>query len=124
MINGKQNRIGYYDNEEEAAADYARAAFKYKPKKSPKGCATYYGQLDLKDVPDHLLRNNEKAKSGFKGVKRNVVCREASLDGKAMETFDMKEAAAGIYARYNVEEREKLAATTMPDELIDLEMTI
>eukprot|EP00984_Skeletonema_dohrnii_P021054 scaffold10417_cov83-Skeletonema_dohrnii-CCMP3373.AAC.1 len=29
-IDGKQRLIGYYENEEEAAADYARAVFKYK----------------------------------------------------------------------------------------------
>ena len=29
MIDGKQHSIGYYDNEEEAAVDYARALFKY-----------------------------------------------------------------------------------------------
>jgi hypothetical protein len=29
-IDGKMRHIGYYENEEEAAADYARAAFKYK----------------------------------------------------------------------------------------------
>eukprot|EP00985_Skeletonema_marinoi_P017524 scaffold9622_cov219-Skeletonema_marinoi.AAC.1 len=30
MIDGKQHCIGFYDNEEEAAVDYARAVFKYK----------------------------------------------------------------------------------------------
>ena len=30
MIDGKQHHIGHYDNEEEAAVDYARALFKYK----------------------------------------------------------------------------------------------
>ena len=30
MIDGKQHCIGFYDNEEEAAVDYARAIFKYK----------------------------------------------------------------------------------------------
>ena len=32
-IDGKQHSIGYYDNEEEAAVDYARAIFKYKGQK-------------------------------------------------------------------------------------------
>ena len=32
-IDGKQRRIGYYDNEEEAATIYARAAFKYRSEK-------------------------------------------------------------------------------------------
>jgi hypothetical protein len=30
FIGGKQHLIGFYDNEEEAAIDYARAVFKYK----------------------------------------------------------------------------------------------
>ena len=30
LIKGKQRFIGYYENEEEAAIDYARAVFKYK----------------------------------------------------------------------------------------------
>lgn len=30
MIDGKQHYIGSYENEEEAAIDYARAVFKYK----------------------------------------------------------------------------------------------
>ena len=29
-IDGKKRHVGYYDNEEDAAADYARAVFKYK----------------------------------------------------------------------------------------------
>ena len=29
-IDGRSRNIGYYENEEEAAADYARAVFKYK----------------------------------------------------------------------------------------------
>ena len=119
-INGKQRRIGYYDNEEEAAADYARAAFKCKPKKPPKDYASYSRQLDTKDIPDQLLRNNEKAKSGFK----------ASLDVETLGTFDTKDAAAGIHA-YSAEKREKRskkkeqrAASTMPDESNDVEVTI
>ena len=30
LIDGKLRYIGYYDDEEEAAADYARAVFKYR----------------------------------------------------------------------------------------------
>jgi len=29
-MDGKRHYIGYYENEEEAAIDYARAVFKYK----------------------------------------------------------------------------------------------
>ena len=47
-IDGKQHSIGYYDNEEEAAIDYARAVFKYKA-----GEAEVRGKkfIDLGDVP-------------------------------------------------------------------------
>jgi len=33
MIEGKQRIIGHYENDEEAAIDYARAVFKKKKKK-------------------------------------------------------------------------------------------
>ncbi len=33
MIDGRQQSIGYYDNEEEAAVDYARALFKYEERR-------------------------------------------------------------------------------------------
>ena len=33
QVNGKQSCIGHYENEEEAAVDYARAVFKYKKQK-------------------------------------------------------------------------------------------
>lgn len=41
MIEGKQQHIGCYDDEEDAAVDYARALFKYKGG----------GVIDLSDVP-------------------------------------------------------------------------
>ena len=34
-IDGKRRLIGFYENEEEAAADYARVAFKYKGQGAP-----------------------------------------------------------------------------------------
>jgi hypothetical protein len=36
-VDGKQHLIGYNDNEEEAAIDYARAVFKYKTEITQKG---------------------------------------------------------------------------------------
>ena len=95
MIEGKVRSIGYYDIEEEAAADYARAAFKYKPKKEE----GFYGGLDLKDIPDQPSIRNEEAKSGWKGVKKNKEKWEARIKGKTLGSFDTKEEAAGIYAR-------------------------
>eukprot|EP00984_Skeletonema_dohrnii_P001455 scaffold463_cov107-Skeletonema_dohrnii-CCMP3373.AAC.5 len=125
MIEGIVRSIGYYEIEEEAAADYARAVFKYKPKK---GYATY-GGLDLEGIPDQPLIRSETSKSGYKGVKRNKSRWEATLNGKNLGTFDTKEEAAGIYARarYYVDKGGKPSAkkkqrviTALPEESIDL----
>jgi len=96
MIEGIVRSIGYYVKEEEAAADYARAVFKYKPKKKNRGT---YGGLDLSDIPDQPLIQSETAKSGYKGVKKNKSRWEARINNIQLGTFDTKEEAAGIYAR-------------------------
>jgi len=49
IIEGKSCWIGSYDNEEEAAVDYARAVFKYKG-----GAHQQSFFVDLKDVPTQL----------------------------------------------------------------------
>lgn len=127
MIDGTVRSIGYYEIEEEAAADYARAVFKYKPKKS----VTTYGGMDLKDIPDQPLIHSDTNKSGFKGVKKNKSRWEAALNAKSLGTFDTKEEAAGIYARarYYVErEGEELSTkknaqksvAIVPEESFDL----
>eukprot|EP00985_Skeletonema_marinoi_P008610 scaffold3934_cov78-Skeletonema_marinoi.AAC.3 len=125
MIEGIARSIGYYEIEEEAAADYARAVFKYKPKK---GYATY-GGLDLKGIPDQPLIYSETSKSGYKGVKRNKSRWEARLNTKNLGTFDTKEEAAGIYARarYYVDKggeqsakKKQRAIAAVPEESIDL----
>ena len=107
MIDGNVRSIGYYEIEEEAAADYARAVFKYKAKKG----YAIYGGLDLNDIPDQPLIHSETNKSGFKGVKMNKSRWEARLNGKTLGTFDTKEEAAGIYARarYYVEREGELS---------------
>ena len=54
-IEGKQRRIGYYDNEEEAAVDYARAVFKYKGQEAlDKVRKTNSFAFDMTDVPPQL----------------------------------------------------------------------
>jgi len=127
MIEGIVRSIGYYEIEEEAAADYARAVFKYKPKKGY-GYATY-GGLDLKGIPDQPLIHSETSKSGYKGVKRNKSRWEATFNGKNLGTFDTKEEAAGIYARarYYVDKggkpsskKKQRAIAAVPEESIDL----
>jgi len=102
MVKGKVRSIGYYDNEEDAAADYARAAYKYKEKKAH---SNVYGGLDLSGVPAALpLIRSETAASGFAGVKKNRRQRfEARIavrkKHKNLGTFDTPEEAARIYAR-------------------------
>ncbi len=66
-IEGKRHFIGYYENEEEAAADYARAVFKYKgedaldeareqnsDKEAQKRRRDEWFVIDLSDVPPQL----------------------------------------------------------------------
>jgi hypothetical protein len=95
MIEGKVRMIGKYENEEDAAADYARAAFRYKKAKQQKE----YGGLDLSGIPDQELIRNEKAQSGYRGVKRNKKRWEARINNKNLGTYDSKEEAAAVYAR-------------------------
>mmetsp|Transcript_12586 Transcript_12586/g.23222 ORF Transcript_12586/g.23222 Transcript_12586/m.23222 type:complete len:345 (+) Transcript_12586:56-1090(+) len=102
MADGSVRSIGYYKKEEEAAADYARAAFKYKSKKVYK----LYGGLDLSSVPEQPLIRNKTSASGYKGVKKMRGAWQARIrTGRSKETettlgtFDAVEEAAGIYVR-------------------------
>uniref|UniRef100_A0A7S2LTU9 AP2/ERF domain-containing protein n=1 Tax=Skeletonema marinoi TaxID=267567 RepID=A0A7S2LTU9_9STRA len=81
-IDGMNRHIGYYDNEEEAATDYARAVFKYKgqgalDKAREQGARDKVREqnsfiIDLSDVPpqppipkrpDHIKEGASKYKS-------------------------------------------------------------
>ena len=58
-IEGKSRHIGYYENEEEAAADFARAKFKYEgqgalDKARKQKVDRFVGVIDLSDVPPQL----------------------------------------------------------------------
>ena len=108
MVQGKARFIGYYDKEEDAAADYARAAFKYKPKKQS---LDTYGGCDLSGVPNDLpLIRNERNATGYIGVKPNKGRFTAYIGrtNKTLGTFDTAEEAALIYARakYYLEQSE------------------
>ena len=99
MVNGTVRSIGHYDKEEEAASDYARAAFKYK---ATKGGSDMYAGLDLGSIPEQPLITSDSA-SGYKGVKKMRGRFQARIsveqDTKTLGTFDDAEEAAGIYAR-------------------------
>lgn len=95
MMEGNVRSLGYYISEEDAAAVYAKAAFKYKTKKA----SETYGGYNLSDVPPQPLIRKENCASGFRGVHKNKERWEARIKGTALGTFDTPEEAAGIYAR-------------------------
>lgn len=101
MVNARVRSIGHYEKEEEAASDYARAAFKYK---ATKGGSDIYAGLDLSSIPEQPLIPSHTA-SGYKGVKKlrdrwqARICVEKGGSVKTLGTFDDAEEAAGIYAR-------------------------
>ena len=105
MVEGKVRSIGYYDTEEDAAADYARAAYKYKKKKKSLNVyGNVYGGLDLSGVPESLpLICKEGTATGFAGVKRMKGRFQARIAQQkkymTLGTFDTPEEAALIYAR-------------------------
>ena len=105
MVEGKARSIGYYDTEEDAAADYARAAYKYKKrKKSSNVYGNVHGGLDMSGVPESLpLIRKEGTATGFVGVKRNNGRFQARIVQQkkylSLGTFDTPEEAALIYAR-------------------------
>jgi hypothetical protein len=100
MVDGRVRSIGYYECEDNAAGDYARAAFKFKVNENE---ATY-GGLDLRDVPVQSLIFSDSAR-GYKGVKKmkgRWQARTTVQTGaipKTLGTFDSAEEAAAIYAR-------------------------
>jgi hypothetical protein len=100
MVDGRVRSIGYYENDEDAAGNYARAAFKYKVASRE----AMFGCLDLGDVPERPLIAGSCA-SGCRGVK-NVkgrwqarIATEKGGNTKTLGTFDTAEEAAAIYAR-------------------------
>lgn len=112
MVNKRVCFVGFYGNEEDAAADYARAAFKYKVFKNDET----FGGLDLRNVPQQDLILSNSNGSGYKGVKkmRSRYQAQISIPGRGiggnhvtLGTFDSAEEAAAIYARaaYFLEQR-------------------
>ena len=103
-IYGKQHAIGRYDNEEEAAVDYARAVFKYK------GGKVHRRFVDLSDVPPQppILKSSRHVKGGaskYTGVAFSKQCNrwvaQIMIEGKQrfIGYYDDEEEAAVDYAR-------------------------
>ena len=128
MVEGKVRAIGYYDTEEDAAADYARAAYKYKKRK---GNPIVYGGLDLSGVPGSLpLIRSERAATGFVGVVKKHTQREKieaririGKKLKSLGSFNTPEEAALIYAKamWYLESKPqgKEEGTTVPSALVE-----
>ncbi|KAK1739947.1 hypothetical protein QTG54_009706, partial [Skeletonema marinoi] len=110
-IDGKQRHIGTYENEEEAAADYARAVFKYEGQGEPDNAREQDSFIiDLSDAPPQppIPRSAGRVKEGasrYTGVsfdKRiNKWLAIISIDGKnhRIGSYENEEAAAVDYAR-------------------------
>eukprot|EP00984_Skeletonema_dohrnii_P002786 scaffold958_cov128-Skeletonema_dohrnii-CCMP3373.AAC.4 len=110
-IDGKQRRIGYYENEEEAAVDYARAVFKYKGQEAlDKVRAQSSLAFDLTDVPlqSPILRSHVRIGRGgskYVGVscdkRDNKWQAQIMIDGekRSIGYYDNEEEAAADYAR-------------------------
>ena len=114
IIEGKQRHIGQYDKEEEAAANYARAVFKYKgqealDKARERASARGLG-VDLSDVPPQLpilkrVGNIKGGTSKYVGVNFDKVVKKwkaiISIDRKLRHIgyYENEEEAAIDYAR-------------------------
>eukprot|EP00985_Skeletonema_marinoi_P005491 scaffold2384_cov150-Skeletonema_marinoi.AAC.1 len=110
-IDGKQRRIGYYENEEEGGADYARAVFKYK-NQAALGKAREQDSfiIDLSDVPPQspISKSEGRIKEGaskYTGVsfdkRMNKWQAKIHIDGKnrLIGYYENEEEAAVDYAR-------------------------
>eukprot|EP00984_Skeletonema_dohrnii_P034672 scaffold33629_cov130-Skeletonema_dohrnii-CCMP3373.AAC.1 len=124
MIEGKTRHIGLYENEEEAAVDYARAVVKYKGQgvldnareerarvKSGSGSGERNSFIiDLSDVPPQppIPKSGRRIKDGaskYTGVsfnkKMNKWQAKIFIDGKArfIGSYENEDEAAVDYAR-------------------------
>ena len=114
-IEGKKRHIGYYsyENEEEAAVDYARAVFKYKGQEALDKARERKSSsisIDLSDVPPQLPIPKSKGRikegaSKYTGVSFDKSANkwkvEINIDGKQRHIgyYESEEKAAIDYAR-------------------------
>ncbi|KAK1739960.1 AP2/ERF family transcription factor [Skeletonema marinoi] len=113
-IDGKSRHIGRYENEEEAAVDYARAVFKYKGQgaldKAREAKEENSFAFDLRDIPPQLpipksAGHIKEGASKYKGVSFNKSTNKwhakIMIEGKArfIGSYENEEEAAVDYAR-------------------------
>eukprot|EP00985_Skeletonema_marinoi_P014016 scaffold7020_cov141-Skeletonema_marinoi.AAC.11 len=110
-IDGKNRTIGYYENEEEAGVDYARAVFKYKGQGEPDNAREQDSIIiDLSDAPPQppIPKSSGRIKEGaskYTGVtfnkQKNKWQAQISIDGKQRRIgyYENEEEAAADYAR-------------------------
>jgi hypothetical protein len=115
QIGGKNRHIGYYENEEEAAIDYARAVFKYKGQDVLNNLREQTSSgpsinIDLSDAPPQLpiLKSADRVKQGaskYAGVTfhkaRNKWQSQILIEGEKcyIGYYESEVAAAIDYAR-------------------------
>ncbi|KAK1742622.1 AP2/ERF family transcription factor [Skeletonema marinoi] len=108
QIEGKKRCIGFYENEEEAAVDYARAVFKYKCQGALDKAMEFI--IDLSDISPQLPipKSAGRIKEGaskYTGVSFNKQKKkwkaEITVKGKSrfIGSYDDEEEAAVDYAR-------------------------
>jgi hypothetical protein len=112
-IEGKTRHIGLYENEEEAAVDYARAVFKYKGQEAldkAREQSSSGPEFDLRDVPPQLpiLKSKGRIKEGsskYTGVYFHKASKKwqtaITIEGKSQHIgcYEIEEEAAVDYAR-------------------------
>jgi len=125
-IDGEQHGIGVYDNEEEAAIDYARAVFKYDAGNA--GGERRHKFIDLTDVPPQspIKSNRSDGSSKYEGVTFNKATNKwrarISVDGKTHDIgrYDNEEEAAIDYARAAYKYKAGIAGGEGKQKFIDL----
>jgi hypothetical protein len=109
MIEGKQHCIGYYDNEEDAAVDYARALFKYRGGVKDQEQRDSFA-IDLSGVPPQppIPKSSGRIKEGaskytgvFLNQQRYKWVAQIRIEGRLLLIgyYDDEEEAAVDYAR-------------------------
>eukprot|EP00986_Skeletonema_menzelii_P003882 scaffold1257_cov140-Skeletonema_menzelii.AAC.1 len=110
-IEGKERHIGYYENEEEAAVDYARAVYKYRGQEAlDKARKRNSSGIDLSGVRPQspILKSEGRMKEGaskYTGVhfnkERNKWQSRITVEGKErlIGHYENEEEAAVDYAR-------------------------